>query len=73
MKQLENSMEIHEVYLGMFDMCSISYPVEHQGDIQILSMYDATVTRRPWLSPVNFTLEGAATTEVGTSGLLHIP
>jgi hypothetical protein len=44
MKQLENSLETHEVYLEMLDICSIRYFAKFI--VRILPMHAATVTHR---------------------------
>jgi hypothetical protein len=42
-------------------------------DIRIVPLYATTVTRRRWLRPVKFGLEGTATRNVGIPGFSRIP
>jgi hypothetical protein len=68
MKQLENSMETHNVYLEELDICFINYTANVNA---ILSS-----SHRRWLRPLKFSLEaleGTVTSEVGIPGLALIP
>jgi hypothetical protein len=57
MKQLENVMETHKVYLEMFDMCSISYSANVNAVLEFSSC-TPQLTHQRWLCPVKFVLEG---------------
>jgi hypothetical protein len=66
MKQFENILETHKVYPEMFDICVIT--------LQTRTRYlNSSVTRRLWLWPVKFAIEGTVASEVGIPGLSHIP
>jgi hypothetical protein len=54
-KQLENSMETHKVYVEMFDIHSISYSANANTMLEIFPC-TPQVTHRPWLRPVKFAL-----------------
>jgi hypothetical protein len=54
MKELEKSMETHDVYVDVFDVCPHKLLCKRQRDVRILRMYAETMTHRRyglWNSP----------------------
>jgi hypothetical protein len=51
MKQLENNVKSHKVYIEMLDMCSVSYPAYANAIFEFFPC-----TPQPWLIDVGYGL-----------------